>query len=362
MKIGIISMHRIYNYGSFMQSYALKKLIESFGHEVVFIDIKPGYQLETVKNPRINRIKILASKLDRYVLKRIEHHLLNKKMYAIFKQVLKDELGVDEINVDEHCDVVVIGSDEVFNCTQIGKPFGFSTHLFGKNVNAERVITYAASFGHTNMSDLKKYKIDTEVGKNLHNFAAISVRDKNSAELVRILSGIIPMEHMDPVIIGDFDERIPKPNMENYIAVYAYGNRIKSKEEIKAIKTFAKKHNKKLVGVGMYQMWCDTNVVGTPFEMVGYIKHADYVITDTFHGCVFSIKYQKQFAVFVRDSNKNKLLDLLSRFSFEERCISAVDDLEKLICIPVEKEVVRQRIEEEKMKTIQYLKTNLMCE
>ncbi|MGN0647446.1 MAG: polysaccharide pyruvyl transferase family protein [Oscillospiraceae bacterium] len=359
MKIGIISMQRIYNYGSFMQSYALKRLVESLGHDVVFVDIKPGRQLEPVKRDTISKIKLLFSKLDRYALKRIEHHYQDKKMFAIFKQVLKDELGVDAFIDNEHCDVVIIGSDEVFNCTQVGKPFGFTSHLFGDEVNAEKVISYAASFGHTNMDDLKKYRIDEEVGQYLRNFSAISVRDKNSLELVKQLSGIEAFEHMDPVIVGDFDDRIPKPRLRDYIAVYAYGNRIKTKEEINAIKEFARKRNKKLVAVGMYQMWCDINVVGTPFEIVGYIKHADFVITDTFHGCVFSIKYQKQFAAFVRESNRNKLTDLLSRFALDDRIISSVEFLENVVCKPMDKDKIKNRINEETKRSTDYLLSQL---
>ena len=359
MKIGILSMQRIFNYGSFMQSYSLKKMVESLGHEVVFIDIKPGRQLESGTYRKFDRIKSILSKLDKNILKRLEDRRQDKKIAAIFTKILKDELGVDQWNEDEPCDIVIVGSDEVFNCTQLNASFGFSTHLFGKGVNAKKVISYAASFGHTCMSDLDRYGITSEVKENLKNFSIISVRDKNSAAIVEQFTGIAPLEHVDPVVVGEFDQRIPAPPIKDYIAVYAYGNRINREEEISAIRAFAKKHNKKIVCVGMYQMWCDTNVVGTPFEMVGYIKHADYVITDTFHGCVFSIKYQKQFVAFVRDSNRNKLTDLLERFALSSRMVASPEKLEETIMPQIDVEYIKIRIQEEHLRSVDYLTKNL---
>ena len=116
---------------------------------------------------------------------------------------------------------------------------------------------------------------------------------------------------MELVIVGDFDNRIIEPPIRKCIAVYTYSNRICDKDEINAIKLFAHNYGLKTIGVGMYQIWCDENVLGEPFEIVGYLK-VEYVVTDDFHGSVFSIKYKKRFATFVRESNRNKLIDLLS--------------------------------------------------
>ena len=56
-------------------------------------------------------------------------------------------------------------------------------------------------------------------------------------------------------------------------------------------------------------------IEANPFELLSYFCYADYIITDTFHGAVLSIKYSKQFAVWIRDSNKQKLGDLLERLN-----------------------------------------------
>ena len=359
MKVGIISMQRVYNYGSFMQSYALKKIIESLGHDCVFIDIKPGMQIVSTTKKQ-NRMVSILKKCDRYALKRIAHIWLIKKHKNDFPRALFRELGISSINTDEYCDVVVIGSDEVFNCTQPGKPFGYSSHLFGQNVNAKKVISYAASFGYTTIERLDKYHISEEIGEYLKDFKALSVRDKNSFEIVKKLSGIIPQVHMDPVIVGDFDDRVQTPSMHNYLAIYAYSNRINDKKEIDAIRKFAHQHHLKIIGVGMYQVWCDENVMGEPFEIVGYIKNADYVVTDTFHGCVFSIKYKKKFAAFVRDSNRNKLIDLLSKFELQDRLVTDAKELATILNRDPDADKIEKTIELEKGRTIKYFKDNIL--
>ena len=76
MRIGILSMQKILNYGSFLQAFSLKKQFESRGHDVYFIDIEPGKKICEVNSPRIN----IWKKFDRYFFKRIENYLLGKKM------------------------------------------------------------------------------------------------------------------------------------------------------------------------------------------------------------------------------------------------------------------------------------------
>ena len=142
--------------------------------------------------------------------------------------------------------------------------------------------------------------------------------------------------------------------------IYAYDNRINNETEIKAIKSFAKKYNKQLISFGLYQRWCDKNIMCTPFELLSYFDSADYVITDTFHGTVISIKRNKQFATIVRDSNSNKLCDLLSRFDLEERQVSSITSLEDIITKAIDYDPINILLEAEKERSIEYLHSNLV--
>jgi polysaccharide pyruvyl transferase WcaK-like protein len=270
-------------------------------------------------------------------------------------------LGITEKrNYRDQVDVLVIGSDEVFNCLQPNPFVGYSRELFGKDNNAGKIISYAASCGNTTLEGLKKYNIDKEVGQMLKKFSAISVRDNNSFEVINKLTEKSPIINVDPVIIADFDTYIPEQNkLKDYILIYAYQDRISNEKEINAIKNFAYNHNKKLVSIGSHQKWVDIKIEADPFELLSYVKNADYIITDTFHGSIFSIKYNKPFATFIRESNKQKLRDLLQRFSVADRELKNANELEDILLKPIDFDRVNSIIAVEKEKSIAYLQDNL---
>ena len=251
----------------------------------------------------------------------------------------------------------MIGSDEVFNCCQPSR-WGFSSQLFGHTEVPS--ITYAASCGYSSYPKTKELGLNDEIYEALSRMKAISVRDNNTAQFVEQLTGITPVQHLDPVLVYDWKKEIKQQKrFKDYILVYAYDNRINNETEIHAIKAFAKKHKKKLISFGVYQRWCDRNVMCTPFELLSYFDGADFVITDTFHGTVISIKRNKQFATIVRDSNKNKLSDLLTRFDLLDREITAADELESTITSPIDYTQVNEKISAESKRSLDYLKQNL---
>lgn len=353
MKIGIMSMQRVRNYGSFLQAYGLKYIIEKLGHEVIFLDYKVEKPIVPYKERNI--IYKLLSSFYHGIKKNI---FKEEKMRYLYDAKYLPMLGVSKKKkYRSNVDVLVIGSDEVFNCLQSGINIGFSRELFGKDNNANKVISYAASFGYTTLNGLRKYRIDNEIGKLLKGFMAISVRDANSSSIVKELTGKEPIINVDPVIIADFDEHINlNISIEDYILIYAYTNRINKNSEITAIKNFAKKYNKKLVSVGIHQDWTDIKLEADPFELLSYVKGADYLITDTFHGSIFSIKYNKPFATIIRESNKQKLRDLLKRFNVSDREVSNMEDLENVLLKPIDFEDVNNIIKIETDRSIAYLK------
>lgn len=147
-------------------------------------------------------------------------------------------------------------------------------------------------FEFHNGSFLQAYTgIAHEIKTMLSRFAAISVRDENSAYIVRQLLGYSPEIHMDPVLMYDFTQEIAEYTTyeRDYIILYAYTGRL-SREEENYIKKFAKRHNKRIICVGHYSNIADKNIICNPLYVFSYFKNADYVITDTFHGTVFSME------------------------------------------------------------------------
>jgi hypothetical protein len=155
----------------------------------------------------------------------------------------------------------------------------------------------------------------------------------------------------------DYQKYAKEPKEKDYIIVYSYPNRIKGKEEIEAIKRFAKEKGKKLISICFYFPWCDETVIPHPFEVLGYMKNADYVITDTFHGCVMSMKFNKQFVALVRDSNKQKMSSLLDQFGLGDRMCEEFGDLRDRMERVIDYAPVNEQIAKETERSMNYLKS-----
>lgn len=369
MKVGIISMQRIINYGSYLQAYSLKKTIEQLGHEVEFVDYTvepPIVPQKEVYEPR--KRKNIVQKAVNYIW---EHRTAKSRKIRKYNRYLMElgkdfrtkyfsELGItEEKNCRAKEDVIVIGSDEVFNCLQTNPDVGYSKELFGKNANAEKVISYAASFGTTTVDGLEQYGIKEEVAELLKKMDAISVRDKNSIKVIEQLIGIEPAYHVDPVFLCAYEGKIPvSVPMQDYIIVYGYKDRI-TEEEAKEINRFAEKEGKRVITIGQKQRLEWEHIQPSPFEVLAYFQHADYIITDTFHGSVFSIKYGKKFATIIREANVQKLTDLLERFSLCDRIVTKIQDLESVLKKEIDVASVQEKIEREVEKSKQYLEKSM---
>ncbi len=358
MKIGILSMQKIPNYGSFLQALSLKKQLERLsGGDVYFIDIEEGKHLVPAIPSSMSHGGFLG-KFDKYFFKRIENYMLSKKMRAIHTQDQTTYLETEKkLGEGEEFDLVIIGSDEVFNAG-IPSAWGFSTQLFGNVKNAKRVVTYAASCGQTTKVVTDKYGMTDEIKDAMSNLQSISVRDKGTYELVHNITGTEPELHLDPVFLTDFDEYIPEvPKRRPYLLVYAYGNRIHDESEIESIKEYAKEKRLEILCVGTQQRWCKNNIAATGFELLAYVKGATCIVTDTFHGTVFSIKYNKQFAVFIRESNRNKLGELLKHFGLSQRLVENPKELMNVMEQIVEYSLVNEIIIKERARSFSYLKS-----
>lgn len=354
-KTGILTMHRVANYGSFLQAYGLKKIIEKLGYNVEFVDYE--YEKSLVEKSKKPIFKKIVD--NKNILSFIKKKKISKEFKEAYNNKFMQILNVSpKKNIKPKLDNLIIGSDEVFNCLQ-PYPVGYSRELFGKGYEDINVISYAGSFGHTKINELKKYKIDKEIGQMLDRFKEISVRDENSFSIVEELTGKTPNLNLDPVLISDYsDETGKEVKLKDYIIVYAYTGRLTNKEE-KYIKRFAKKHKKKIISLGFYQKIADLNLVVSPFEVLDYFRQADYVITDTFHGTVFSIKMNTKFCTIIRESNKNKLLYLLTKLKQSARVVSNLEEIDKLYENEINFDETNKIISEETKKSIKYLKDNL---
>lgn len=368
MKVCILSMQRINNMGSLLQSYALKRIIENLGHQVEFIDIAPNeedndlldnyrqiYDEEREIGGAIGKLK----KIDRYALNRLKIKQKSKEQDAVFDAFRHEALHLDRTSA--HYDVCVIGSDEVFNCLNTGS-WGFTTQLFGSVPQADKVITYAVSCGSTTYKELPAPVAD-KIRDSFQNISGFSARDGNTHEFIRQLTDAPVAEHLDPVLIYDFDQEVENADLpdlpEHYCVIYSYYNRIHTREEIAAIRDFCAKNNMEPVAVGVPQFWIRNYIVCSPFQCLKVFQHADFVITDTFHGTIFSAKYAQKFAVISRKSNENKLLDLVEKINIKDHLMENIDDLCENQSWKKDPLKIAGKIESERNRTLQYLQNNV---
>lgn len=369
MKIGILSMQRVVNYGSFLQAYALKQTISALGHKVEFVDIENTECLYRNLWPRQRGFalnyckaqihKILGQKsIYQQMISELKESRFYYRLYRQFPLIWKRYLGLSErSNTSLDYDALVIGSDEVFNCAQESE-WGQTMKLFGEGFQGTCLVSYAASFAQTSLIDMENLSISEQVAVNLERFSALSVRDKHSQNLIRALIGAEPLIHLDPVFIYDYPEIPITEKRSNSLIIYAYPNRICEAALIHEIVSFAHKRNLKIVSIGAYYSWAESQVL-TPFEVLNAFQEAAYIVTDTFHGTVFSLKYQKQFATIVRETNSNKLSDLLMRFGLSNHSIKSFDELSIVLETPYDKDAIQRQIDEGRECSMRFLQEAL---
>jgi hypothetical protein len=254
------------------------------------------------------------------------------------------------LDYDTQCDLLLIGSDEVFNYTQ-NHSFGYVQEFFGHGVQARQVMSYAACAGFANRQDVIDDDMAEELGSGLRGFLRIGVRDENTREMVEYCTGQLPVMTLDPTLIYDFSSEIPAGPVlrPGYLLVYAYEGRFEDPADIAAVREIARSRGLRIVSACSYQFWCDESVVLKPFELLAAFRDADCVITETFHGTIYSILFQKRFVALLRrqsslGSNANKVEHLLRQVGLESRIASEATVFERVIEAPIDYAAVVERL------------------
>lgn len=363
MKVCILSMQSVNNYGSLLQAYSLKKMVETAGHRVEFLEIERGED-ESLNQQCHDLSPAPGNHLTglRFQLYRVRMKLSNREMKRKFRDFRIRHLGMGTDMSNRHYDLCIIGSDEVFHCLQRAK-WGFSTQLFGDVKNADHVITYAACCGETREDALSPAMRKAVTGA-MQRLEGISVRDENTADFVRKLTGNQAEYHLDPVAVGDFREEIRESDLKGklpkrFCLVYSYRNRMEDERIRRAVTDYCKKHD--LVPVAPYgaQNWIKAGKALTPFELLKAFEKAECIVTDTFHGTLFGAKYAEKMAVIIRDSNRNKLKDLTKRLGIEDHVLSDPSRLKDVLEVPLNRSEIDRILAEAREKSLKYLKMHL---
>ena len=239
VKIGILTHYDVNNQGAQLQMYALYKKLEEYGHTPIILTYNKNFDFDMDAKLK-NQVSI---KSIPYYLK---NYLIAKGLGLTVHNVCKYKANKDhrlstfryENYATADIDMAVVGSDEVFS---LGA--GVNMMMYGHVLNTNNVISYAPSFGQTDINTIEQYHCKHLIASGLSQFKALSARDANSASIIQELTGIEPTIVCDPVLLYDFKAthtsfgKLPK---QDYMVVYSYDRHMTEEQEIKAIRAMRK--------------------------------------------------------------------------------------------------------------------------
>lgn len=318
MKIGIITVYDTLNSGGVLQAYVLKKILENHGHEVYHIKTGARNRISMFLKHIHGDIRKKQINISDYIFYCFNIYKF-KKMNSLFDLC---KMGDEKYN---ELDMVIVGSDEIWNLSR--KVFLKYPIFWGSGIQKKR-IAYAPSMNNSTLQDLKKAKYPLE---EITKFSSVMVRDTYTKEIVEKIYDKNEINVVvDPTLFlmnKDYMQIEEVNHEDDYIMIYSCGQGI-GLESLEKIKKFARQENLKVISVGKYVKGCDKSVAANPFEFLGYMDKAKYVITDTFHGTVFSIIYEKQFVSY---GVSKKSEEVLKQFHLERRKIDESGDLEGML-------------------------------
>lgn len=374
MKIAILTLPIDGNYGGNLQLYALKNILEKWGHQVVIIDRK------------CNRISILRLCLG--TIKRIFLKLLFASSYPISYKALRDReacilryaLTFSEYYLNpktEPCrstkdlmkkalgfDAYIVGSDQVWRPSYTPDIYNYFFDFLADNSSLR--IAYAASFGHEfwELSDNQ-----TRICKHLvASFKAVSVREDSAVQLCHEHLNIDVQHVLDPTMllfsseyISTFIEVTAKKRSRQLL-VYILDMSQEKQEMVNKVHEFCGYECIKDKFFIVEKWRTSTVKVLSPIQewLLGFWE-SEFVVTDSFHGCVFSILFNKPFVVYVNSERGTARFDSLLRlFHLENRMIHSLNELTfEQFETNIDWENVNCILEEYRMISMNFLKNSL---
>lgn len=354
MKYGIITHYDVHNHGALLQLNGLKQVLNSLGIEANALQFDKNYDLmgRALKAKYNISIKSIGVYLKFLSERGIQSTLFNYKKSKLLNRFRKEQSLIGPYYTEcGELDGVVVGSDEVFALHT-----GPTPALFGHALPSSKVFSYGGCFGPTTIEDVDKLHCRAFVASGLSSMCGLGMRDQNSIDIAAELTGKQPELVCDPVILYGYENEIDnkqRPIKEPYMVVYAYDNQFD--DQSKTITEYARRNNFKIVSPGFIQKWADINANIDPFELLTWFKHAECVVTNTFHGCVLSIITGREMAVRMR-GNANKLYNLLQEYRITDRVFGENNSLDDVFSHNVDWTLVEEQIKSRRAASMDYLK------
>ena len=364
-KIGIITLNGYFNYGNRLQNYALQHAVEmlNFECETILNDtyiLNENNATDKIKNflkkDFLSQLITINEKIKNKTIKRI-----NQNRVTIFKEFSKKYLNETKFsisignitpNIEDKYKYFISGSDQVWNPNDpLVSEINFMTFA-----PKHKRLTYAPSFGVSSIPEKNK----KDYGKWLDGIDNISVREEEGANIIKELTGKYAQVVIDPTMLHTKEKwmsiakaDINKPQGK-YLLTYFLG---RIPKDVKGrLRKIAKNNNLEIVNLAdiKYKKYYVTG----PSEFIDYINDATFFMTDSFHGCVFSLLLETPFIVCDREGHtkeenmSSRIETFVKKFKLESRKFNNIKDEDIFKCNYSESKKI---LDEERKKAWNYI-------
>lgn len=335
-KIGILTFNNSYNYGALLQAYATIKFLKLKNFDVKFINYVNKYEHKW--NKLFSYRKKLSIKDNLVILIKnifFGNYYYNKKSFKNFINSLpkSEKLNKKRLINYNKFDILIAGSDQIWNPNIYGGDMD-TTFLLDFSTTSKK-ISFASSFGSykLNSSEKKVFK------RCLKDFSFVGVREDFGVSQIKKLGIENVKKVCDPTMLLSSDEwrtliksEVIESIDEPYLVVYLMS---KYEDYANQIKKIADYYSLKIVFVtfsNLKRKYVDFYAKGyTPFQFLKLIQNSNLVLTNSFHGTVFSILLNKEFINLENTNNPERVKTLLNHFDLSNRIIKKDDDIDKTL-------------------------------
>ena len=370
MKIGILTLPIAENYGGILQAIALYRYLHNQGYDVVLI-YKESYQILWKKFAKELLLKIpfhnfkdiktnYQLQMEYKERKKFHRPFIEKEIFNISEDLYTKQ-DLENFAEKENFDAVIVGSDQVWRKAYINDKYYKSYFLDFIDGNKTKKIAYAASFG----KDYWEGKDDLEdISKLLQDFTAVSTREKSGIDICKNSFGFDNAKHvLDPTmlmtkefykneIISKYDiSEAPKGGLLTYV--------LDEEDEKKEMINFVKE-NLKINKIHHLKGFNTSKITFSVPEWLASFANADFVVTDSFHGIVFSIIFEKDFIVIGNTGRGlDRFISLLSLLGLEDRLVINKSQINKENLEKIDFLKVKEILDEERKISVEFLERAL---
>ena len=367
-KIGIITYHAAYNYGSVLQAYALFSKLRSLGKDIQIINYRPYsqkryyclYRTRCGIKPFIKDILQVGNHFDRRRrAKRFEEFIRDYfELTKEYNSISDFEKGISDF------DQIISGSDQVWNKRSWELRFvdwKYMSPYLLKGFPGVK-ISYASSVGSMTDEEVERILPD------IRRFSHVSFREKTVSERYYKLSGYSADVVVDPTFLLDHTDWIKEFNIKKYegkdiVLYYSLAGYKENYRRKKYLSEFAKKRGCELWSITPECSHVFSGDEGAekrdfgPIEFLNALYTAKYVITDSYHGTILSVNFQKPFySICGSGGSEYRKTDVLDRIGLENRVIKSCEELPEKNDEAIDYELVNKRVEIMKADSVDYLK------